>query len=450
MGVVTVDNNTGREDSSSALASMPPEILGHIFFVAQSLSKKRFKHEIPFEVIISQVCGQWRAVAIANPRLWTRIEIYTTKATHWVPSYLIRSKALPIDIRLDVFHTDKFMKTSVSRSTIMRILLGPLIPHMHRCRSLFILTYFEETAYDIQRDLFLQGDAMTLERLRVNFDLAADPIDMSTTHSNVYQGSFPRLNFLETEALQCLPSVKSLTTLHLHKVHDGTAMSYENLIWIANDAVSLVSLSIRGTITIWPTHVNRFEMRSLRNLLLADSGHTAVKLLSSIIAPNIESIWLHCSYSIFPIFETIHGGNLFPKLRYLTIQDFDTIHISSFASIFPTITHLHLAYPNFYHITHFTEGMLSDAGAWPNLTALIIHTRQDHFSERLIPALADILPNRTAAGRPIKQLLVDGDLRKVLIAEKSLKGLSKIDEIDNTNYYEPWWTMSQENTPDRL
>lgn len=77
-----------------------------------------------FQELVSYVCTHWRAVALATPQLWTRLD-FAHRGWDRELEWLIRSKHSPLDIHLP----------EVSSKTFAR-LLAHVQPHLHRTRSL--------------------------------------------------------------------------------------------------------------------------------------------------------------------------------------------------------------------------------------------------------------------------------------------------------------------------
>ena len=445
------------QSADSFIASLPPEILAAIFVCARPT--RRLRRKIAFEVTLSHVCMQWRGVALTTPALWTTIDISSTSSLSWVPVYLQRSgDGIPLDIRVDIYAEDRFVRHNTPKSTAIVQAVTDLIGlHIGRCRSLLVFTFHEETASLILSRLHNVA-APLLERLRINAGCATRPFaDPTAAADCILSGGAPRLRFLETETMQCFP-LANLVTLHLHRLQDAEPIQYEQLTQLLTALPELSNLSIRGPIhsSQWPLHLTAptFHMPSLRSLMLSEDGPFAVKFLLSVSAPSLQSLWLDCSIDNTTLFEApqMLTGNKFPVLKYLTLESYFMYTTSSFAGIFPTITHLHLSYAALFHVKHFESALVAEPIIWGQLGTLIVTARKTDHARRFFGALCRILPDRRRAEAPLQSLLLDGDLLRFLLAQKSdlLHEHLTMGELRKDNYSEFWWVHRHEDTVDRI
>lgn len=448
---------TSRQSADSFIASLPPEILAAIFVCARPT--RRLRRKIAFEVTLSHVCMQWRGVALTTPALWTTIDISSTSSLSWVPIYLQRSgEGIPLDIRVDIYAEDRFVRHDASKNTAMVQVVMDLIGlHIGRCRSLLVFTFHEETASLILSRL-RNVAAPLLERLRINAGRINQPFaDPTAAADYILSDGAPRLRFMETETMQCFP-LANLATLHLHRLQNAEPMEYEQLTQIFAALPVLSNLSIRGPMysSQWPLHLTAptFFMPSLRSLMISEDGPFAVKFLLSVSAPSLQSLWLDCSIDSTIVFEApqMLTGNKFPVLKYLTLESYDMYTTNSFARIFPTITHLHLPYAALFHVRYFERALVDVPTIWEQLVTLIVSARKIDQARKFFEALCRILPDRRRAEAPLQSLLLDGDLLKFLLAQKSdlLHEHLTMEELRKDNYSEFWWASRHEDTVDRI
>jgi hypothetical protein len=253
-------------------------------------------------------------------------------------------------------------------------------------------------------------------------------------------------------------SLRNLTTLHLHNLTGRLYLSYQHFVEMLTAPPSLQNLSIRGSldVTRWPLHTvdgQGFSMNNLKALRLPDDSMFSVKILLSISAPNLVSLWLGSSFHKFGhFFNAIGSGRVkFPALKYLTIPSYDFSHNSQFPHVFPTITHLYLPYVNIYAAGYIVDTRFNSTftSYWRRLDTLVMVLIRQRQMTRLHTDLCTFLPIRRSAGYPIRQLLVDDDIRRVL--EKQSPDVSnyvKVDILSLENYQEPWWIMSHERHMD--
>jgi len=447
----TIPDHVSIEPEPPGIASMPPELLAVIF--EMTLSKRRIQYKLPFEVILSHVSSLWRAVALTTPSLWTRIDIYS-KRSECAANYLQRSSQMLLDVRVDIYNVDKRMliRSAGKRNALIQSIVKTLFPHIHRARSLFVISCFELTALTLLSHLS-NSVAPHLRRLRMNIGHPAT-IGPRTAGFKAFSTGLPQLTFLETDLPDCVTlSLQNLTTLHLHTLTDTMDLSYQSFVEIITAPPSLRNLSIQGSLNVshWPWHGNGpgFSMTHLKALRLPDPSLFSVKILLSVSAPNLESLWLGSSFNSYShLFDTpqMRGHVKFPALKYLTIPSYDFSYHFQFPTAFPTITHLYLPYANFYQEDRVKITFTSH---WQHLDTLVTGLIRQAQMEKFHGALCNFLPLRRSAGYPIRMLLVDEDLRSML-GKKPLKvsRYVKIDVLSLDTYQEPWWIMSHERPVD--
>ena len=442
----------GHEPTSTGISSLPPELLAVIFEMA--LSKRRIQYKLPFEVVLSHVSSFWRAVAITTPSLWTRIDIYSSRSD-CAANYLQRSGSqMLLDIRVDIYNEDKriLIKSAHKRDALIQSIVKTLFPHIHRARTLLVLSCFELTALKLLSHLY-NSDAPHLRRLRMNIGHPAT-IGPRTAGFKAFSKGLPELTFLETDLPDCVPlSLQNLTTLHLHTLTNTLNLSHQSFFEMITAPPSLRNLSIQGSLKAshWPWHtVNGigFSMNNLKALRLPDESLFSVKILLAISAPNLESLWLGSSFDNYGHFFNGSGPGKFPALKYLTIPSYDFSYNTQFPLAFPTITHLYLPYVNL-HYRGDTRFKTTFASHWRQLETLATGLIRQTQTLKFHSDLCNFLPLRRDAGYPLRQLLIDDDLRSMLKKEPpDVSQYVKIDVLSLETYQEPWWIMSHERHMD--
>lgn len=435
---------------------LPPEILAEILKVAQP--PKRSRYWIPYEVMISHVSSHWRDVALDTPQLWTRIDIYSLHSLAWIPSYLARSSTLPIDVRFDIWQSDR-SSSSIPAATTILPLIEATLPHIERWQSLMLFTYQRRTARTILSRMS-KATAPTLQRLRVSVDGSDDfgPSNNDATVDTFFAGGASQLLCAEIDGLWYLPPLGNLTALELHASIEALPLSYIDFSIIANTAPHLAHLAIRGVVDVsrWPTPAAlALEMPSIRSLLFSNENMFSTIFLTSVAVPNLQSLWMdypnHAipeSFFNSPMFST---ANNFPALRYLTLQSYDFYGIEFLARVFPSVTHLHLAYCNTSHIRYLRDALLNkDHRWWPHLHAVAIQTTRDHYVEKLEQTFEEITGSRVHDGMPIKKLFLDLHGFLALSKSNTLQEHTKLEELGPTNYSDPRWIMAHEDTMVRV
>ena len=442
----------GREPTG--ISSLPPELLAVIF--KMTLSERRVQYKLPFEVLLSHVSSLWRAVAITTPALWTRIDIYSSH-TDCAANYLQRSGSqMLLDVRVDIYNADKriLLRSTRKREALIQSIVKTLFPHIHRARSLLILPCFELTALKLLSHL-CNAVAPNLRRLRINIGHPS-PRSTSDSKPKAFSKGLPQLTFLETDLSDCVPlSLQNLTTLHLHTLTSTMNISSQSFFEMISAPPSLRNLSIQGSlnVSLWPLHTTTvngsgFPMNSLKALRLPGESLFSVKILLAISAPNLVSLWLGSSFESYSHFFNAQGPIKFPSLKYLTIPSYDFSDNLQFPRAFPTITHLYLPYVNL----HYRDDIRFKAtftSHWRHLDTLVTGLLRQGQALKFHGDLCKFLPHRRNAGYPLRQLLVDDDVRKML--KKELPDVSqyvKIDVLNVETYQEPWWIMSHERHMD--
>ncbi|KAF8161306.1 hypothetical protein B0H34DRAFT_374747 [Crassisporium funariophilum] len=445
------------QEEPANLDSLPAELLAIIFVLARP--KNRFPHTLPFEVVLSHISSRLRAVALTTPALWTRIDIYSPRSVEWACAYQRRSAPMPLDVRIDVYRRDKYKSRASSTAGVLvlvQLVANTLLVELHRMRSLFIFAFNERTLLAILSQL-VNHSAPILERLTVKYDRMLPTAEPRYGGIRVLKGGMPLLTFLDTDLPDCLPPLSSqnLTTLHLHSLTAVLNLTYISFLQIITAPPSLENLSIQGCMNLatWHTHFThtKFVLKELRSLRLLDDGTMAIKMLLSMSAPKLESLWLDCSFDSFSTFfdaPQMAGPTKFPALQYLTIPSYAFHQHNRFPKAFPTIKHLHLPFANFFNATRLNEMV---GAQWPHLHTLAVSMIRETHITKFNGAMNAVLASRRAVGHPLRHLLVDEDLMRLMKKlTPSLAGKVAIKPLGLDNYKEHWWVASQEEHMDRL
>ena len=433
-------------------------MLAYIFSL--SLQNRHLPSEIPFEITLSHVCGLWRGVALNTPNLWTRIQVYSLRSSDSLSNYLHRSGSrLPLDILIDTYSFEKSTRLmSKKQLALVRALSNKLVSEIHRIRKLSLFCFYKSTATLILSKL-RQSSALCLEQLIVNHDLPRHRATLNyppVQKITIFEGGAPQLTYLATDMPNVVPftsALWNLTTLHLHSFNEESQLTYASFVEVLKAPRSLQYLSIQGRIQItsWPLHSTapEFELTCLKALRLLDDAMMAVRILLSMSAPNMESLWLHISPREFQSFfdssqmQTAVGQNKFRSLKYLTLPNHNFRTLGSFATAFPTVTHFHALYPSFWNPKEMQQTLKTK---WALLDTVIFSRTRENKTEAFYAGLQDVLVHRRGSGHPIKKMLVDSDLFNMLLksAPKIIKQVD-VDVISPHNYHEIWW-----NKVDRL
>jgi len=362
-----------------------------------------------------------------------------------VPSYLQRSGSY-FDLDIDIYKWEK--SHPQNHITLIQEIAHDIIPHFHRIRSMSAFCFSETTCRLILHYILRAAAAPNLQQLQIKFD---QPTFLTRPEGfKILEQGSPRLQFLRFEQADCLPvpqSLCNLTTLHLHYLHPELQLSFQQLVEVLTSPNTLLYLSLQGDLNFatWPLHLiaPEFQLNHLKALRLSDNGMMAVRMLLSMSAPKLNSIWLDCSYDNFGfLFDAsqmsgTHGRSKFPNLQYLTLPMDNLTRMIKFAKIFPSITHLHLPYPDFYYAIHLQTALTNH---WTSLHTVVFTMLKGTSQGNLNPCFSAVLPYRRQAGRPIKHLLLDRDFfQNIRKSAPELIPQVEMEIISASNYKEAWW-----------
>ncbi|KAF9486006.1 hypothetical protein BDN70DRAFT_916544 [Pholiota conissans] len=453
----SVSSTSELQEEPYTLDVLPPELLSYIFTFAWP--KRRFAHQVPFEVQLSHVCRKWREIALSTPVLWTKISIYAPDSLKWVPTYLLRSGThLPLSLIIDVYRWDKRRRFSdaVTRATFATSIFSHLAPHYARLDHLSIVCYYEFTAINIQTPL-TSTSAPNLEAINIQFDRPFVTPGLQLQPPKIFTGGTPNLSFIDTPFINYFSkaNLRKLTTLFL-SIGESVPLSYTELVELLTAPTALRHLSLSGwsnhLLSLWPFHrVNAdpdLRLSNLKSLRLIDSSMLVVKFLLSVSAPQLESIWINTSLDNFHNFfdsqqinVPITGGGLskFRAVKYLTIAEYNLGYVIKFSEAFPNVTHFAVPHLSFFNV----EFLVSAMANWKDMESLIFtQARQSHW-EKFAIAMEAMLEERSLTRHPIKSFIMDRDFRKML--EERIPHLSDLVEVLDLSpetYKEPWYTKS--------
>jgi hypothetical protein len=446
----TGSNQAFPVNDGCAASSLPPELLSAIFLLATP--NRRSRHQIPFEVVLSHVSGRWRDIAVSLPELWKKIHIYSPRSLKWAPSYLQRSGSY-FDLDIDIYKWEKSQRTRSGphrHVALIQALADEILPHFHRVRNMFAICFSERACQSILHRILRAATAPNLQQLQIKFDHHTSSRFTRPERIRILEQGSPQLKFLGFEQADCLPmpnSLRNITTLHLHHLRPELHLTYPQLVEALTAPHALIYLSLEGDINFstWPLHLvaPEFQLNHLQGLRFSENGMMAVKMLLSILAPNLESIWLDCSYDNFdflfdaPQMTGIQGHGKFPKLRYLTLPTSNLFLMTKFATIFPSITHLHLPYPDFFRPVPLQVALMNH---WTSLHTIVLTMLKENNWKWLNVCFSAVLPHRRQRRNPINHLLLDRDFfERIRKSAPELVPQIEMEIVSASNYKEAWW-----------
>lgn len=412
-------------NENAPVGSIPPEILSAIFETGHRMaifsdsynsddSEQEELGSSRFEVVVSHVTTYFRAVAIDNPALWSRIDVSPQLSKDELAVYLDRSKRYPLDLHLYLKDVDDMVSNEM---------VDILFSQMDRWLRFSVESDFERDDNPVLARL-VDSSAPLLEHLSISV-ADRDPTNISTivnSYPQTLRGGAPRLSFVRLGGLSLYffrPPLANVTTLHIDQTKD-ISMRYTEFRAILTAPRALVNLSVMGDILhstdSWVSPngelINLPALRALR--IGGNAGKVYCGILLGIRAPSLESLVLKdvLDQDLDPIWRVYAERALhtpLPRLLSLTFCDFElcesTYH--NLSRVFPEITQFTSLYSSVVTplILKLLRGGGNDSSSsllgppWPHLHTLrIIYNPDD---EELV---ADVVRKREEMGYPITNL----------------------------------------------
>lgn len=404
----TQSKYAGLINMTAPISSLPNEILRIIFEAGEAMSLDTADSEPRFEMVVSHVCSRFRAISLQTPILWTIIEASPIQPTEIIETYLLRSKACPLDIRLDFYGDPEDEYSDGEEGSNLQSVLSLLLPHSDRWKRVFIQSAHMTTFHIIARHLRSLA-VPSLEHYSVSIaDGCSDDVEY---FAPVFSGGSPLLSILRLGggSLHCSwPSFASVTTIHLHDVVEGQTITYRQFVDMIAAAPLLKSLSIYRGVVGWPgVNPKPVTLPHLEFLRLHGPNRWFSELFLTIKAPLLKSLSLTNirASELERFFDTASAMTpntlIFPDLESLTIRainflDDEYVKISRF---FPNITTLEL-------YSSFLGNSSSQVSAWPTppWPDLQILRLRGNFLEKEV---LDMTAARASVGHPIQKLCFD-------------------------------------------
>ncbi|KAG6841422.1 hypothetical protein C0991_011316 [Blastosporella zonata] len=402
---------------------------------------------------MSHVCSRWRNTALSTPFLWSNIDVYSAKYLDCTYHYLTRSKNCPVDLRIDLWQSDK----DALPSDAIIPLIDLVNKHATRWRTLLVFAAHRTTTNAIlsrMKDL----EAPLLERMRivdddavVDPDVFLPPDQAFPSNPRILAGGTPNLIAVHTNNLYYPPPLANVTTLHLRTTSFFSSFEINSQVLSGLAAGPLSTLSIHGNFTgHW--YVESVTMPNLRSLWFDNDDALAARFLTTVNLPNLESLWLKCPhYDVINMISGYHPRPSFPALKYLTLQSFDYYSSTKFAQVFPTIEALHFSYCDNFHVSFLKHTLVEDDLArWRDLHTLVFRTTRETYTGKFSKVLNDLVTERRRGNRPIQRVLLDRDALVHLGTANSIRAQTSLEELHPDNFDDPWWIISHTDTRERF
>src|SRR5260221_5474182 len=126
-----------------SLCAISSDVLSELFEIGKKwqvecLADEGNQDEMPFELLVSQICSHTRRVALSTPRIWTWIDIHRSTVRERIIAYIARSASAWLDIRIDIMQN-----LSPADEKALVVVLDIICPQAHRWRRLSVYRLFE-------------------------------------------------------------------------------------------------------------------------------------------------------------------------------------------------------------------------------------------------------------------------------------------------------------------
>ncbi|KAI0322283.1 hypothetical protein OF83DRAFT_1289452 [Amylostereum chailletii] len=306
----TVDDDVGaiqhllctlksRRNSFSPIASLPPEILAYVFEIRMedpgpplAVSYNSSAGRPPLEwIVVTQVCGHWRQVALSQPRLWT--EIPFAFGHRWTKWFLERAKHAPISVR-------KGLSNSVGASTEAH-----LIPnHIHHTKELILTGLLPSIQNVLQEST---SGAPYLECLQIS----PYPLSHGSTlplPAHLFANNAPKLRRLVLRGFTIPWSSTLLNNLTLLEIDlgPGTSSASTPPSFLFSDIMGglsrmhfLQKLVLKDCLPLWsaPHPESVIPLPHLSQIDLQGPARTSYEVLNRLRIPSRVRVKLTCSFA---------------------------------------------------------------------------------------------------------------------------------------------------------
>ncbi len=375
---------------------------------------------IPFEILTTHICSYFRQVSLAAPSLWTSIQVDAFSRIENIVDRLERSGACGLNIRIESAGQDTPINV-----TKLDTIIGHILQHSFRWRSLFLRYTYERAAHPVVRRI-CSASAPRLNLFSLTVD-NVDEADLTSVNWSVNQPhifndgtpqelKFVRLRGLATQLFR--PSLNSVVTLHLDQVR-YLPLQYSTLRAILMCSPNLTNLSIHGDIIApgtWPPawQANTLHLSNLRSLrLFSESGETYSGVMNGLDAPKLESLTLKSlqEHDMDDLWNIPDQNTRFPNLKSLNFEEFDFTDLT-YRGIFQTFSNITSFCAPYVRVKDspllkiLAQGLIAGRGGssyipWPRLATLGFAT-EGGDDEGVIDAAVEA---RKRCGCPISTFL---------------------------------------------
>ncbi|KDR82020.1 hypothetical protein GALMADRAFT_264302 [Galerina marginata CBS 339.88] len=310
----------------------------------QALADQEDKRKFFPEVVVSQVCHQWRSISLAYPALWARF-CYDSPHASRVPlyrldAYLERSASQPLELWFNFRGSEDREWTVDGHLALLR----RSIPAITRWKCFTVLSD-PTTPVDALLSEIASLSAQNLEHFVFCPGVEADTDDSSASsvedvviekdfETTIFKNGTPKLKSLTLDcSYKCLPPLSNITTLRLEAPNSGLGMvlswgAFRNVLSIS----SLENLSLVGPVL--ENHYHRMKLITMNSLKNLRFGNLKLLWLPFLRAPLLATLIIRKCWidSLFGYDQVLKSEPYaFPTLRSLclirtTAQSFQIAH----------------------------------------------------------------------------------------------------------------------------
>jgi len=309
---------------SALVHLLPTEIVSEIFLLGQHLQlyDPTWKSEkVRFEILVSHVSREWRAIALGTANLWKSASVFLDEPER-IHAYMSRSAEALLELIL-------LSRIETSADELRCIWSVLIAPHLHRVES---LSFIYRCPLQLKETLHLLSNAClpSLVHLNVDCPSAAECFDIHRVEGfNILAGGAPKLSSLRLNAI--LPEegstyLSSLCTLALTfppYTRHSQFMSTHHIYSLLPSFRHLTTLSVDNWLPEGPRQIVtlpnlfRFRYGSLNKTAIQDIDALR-DFLTTIMMPKLKSFIVKCKtgMAVLELFRCL-GSEIHQEFRHL-------------------------------------------------------------------------------------------------------------------------------------
>lgn len=357
---------------------LPPEILAEIFnFHVSSLQPDSSLNPREGPWLLSQICSQWRRVALSLPRLWSRIILHLQEQSKDPSEMAITQRSLSFYLGLQLERTASYpLSVSFYSKAVItndHYILPILLPSSPRWRELFLRIRVESYPALSQIEGFLQS----LRRLNIRGAELQAHLPHVQEIITIFRFA-PKLRIVEASTKTVLrlelPWSQVVTYYNPTQTQTKASRTKNNLEVLRRfPALERCLLSCRGD----SEPQNPLIMPRLRHLYIRgkDSKSGVSLTLEHLTLPQIVSLHVEGSFDSSCILKLL-GRNNKPTLTELGLHSTCLGHQECLQIVqgVPLLEKLVLTCDK-VRVAEFLDELVKDSSIAPNLTRLIFRNR---------------------------------------------------------------------------